>query len=426
MGLIYKDGSLHFGENPCAILPIAKARPTPFYLYDLDGMRARAKKLKGCFPGLELHYATKANGSNRILSTFRSEGTGVDVVSGGEIRRAFAAGFRASDVIFSGVGKTREELTLAMGLGIKQINVESPQELLRIVALAKASGQRPKIAFRVNPDVDAKTHPYITTGFRENKFGMGESFFPELKEILRNAGNAVELVGLTLHIGSQLQDLRPLEDAIGITLQAYRAFKADGFKMQTLDVGGGLGINYKEEHTSPSRDYGLLDGYAQVLQRALKGFDGRVLCEPGRILVGSSGTLVAEVQYVKETPFRNFLIVNTGMHHLLRPALYQAHHRVLPVAHNEGRQIKRYDVVGPICESSDVIGKDREFPEVFQDEFIAIADAGAYGYSMASNYNEHAMPEEYFWEKGELTTASGASALRDTAPSRYRGESPRV
>ncbi|RZA07712.1 MAG: diaminopimelate decarboxylase [Proteobacteria bacterium] len=426
MALLYKNGSLFFGEKPCDILAIAKARPSPFYLYDLDGMRARARKLKECYPGIEIHYATKANGSNRVLSTFRSEGTGVDVVSGGEIRRAFAAGFRASDVIFSGVGKTRDELTLAMGLGIKQINVESPQELVRIVALAKASGQRPRIAFRVNPDVDAKTHPYITTGFRENKFGMGENFYPELKEILRSAGNAVELVGLTLHIGSQLQDLQPLEDAIGITLKAYRAFQADGFKMQTLDVGGGLGINYKDGHTNPSRDYALLDGYAAMLQRALKGFDGRLLCEPGRILVGSSGTLVGEVQYVKETPFRNFLIVNTGMHHLMRPALYQAQHRILPLVENADRQIKRYDVVGPICESSDVIGRDREFPEVRQDEFIAIADAGAYGYSMASNYNDHALPEEYFWEKGELTTASGASALRDTKPARPRGEGFRV
>ena len=426
MGLIYQNNQLHFGENPLAILPIARARPTPFYLYDLDGMRARAKKLKGAYPGLEVHYALKANGSNRILSTFRQEGTGVDVVSGGEIRRAFAAGFRASDVIFSGVGKTREELSLAIGLGIKQINVESPQELVRIVALAKASGQRPKIAFRINPDVDAKTHPYITTGFRENKFGMGESFFPELKEILRGAGNAVELVGLTLHIGSQLTDLNPLEDAIGIARRAYQEFRAEGFKMQTLDVGGGLGINYKEEHTNPGRDYALLDGYAAMLQRALKGFDGRVLCEPGRILVGSSGALVAEVQYVKETPFRNFLIANTGMHHLMRPALYQAHHRVLPVVHHADRQIKRYDVVGPICESSDVIGKDREFPEVRQDEFIAIADAGAYGYSMASNYNEHAMPEEYFWEKGALTTASGASALRNNGEAASLNQSARV
>lgn len=417
MGLIYRDGTLHFGEEKfCNLLDIAKARNTPFYLYDIDAMRSRARKLKSAYPGLEVHYAMKANGSLRVLRTFREEGTGVDTVSGGEIRLAFRAGFQAHDVIFSGVGKTRQELELAIGLGIKQINVESPQELVRIVALAKASGRRPKIAFRVNPDVDAKTHPYITTGFRENKFGMGESFFPELREILRCAGDAVELVGLTLHIGSQLQDLRPLEDAIGITLQAYRAFQADGFKMQTLDVGGGLGIPYKEDHTIPSRDLALLDGYGALLARALKGFNGRVLCEPGRILVGSSGTLVSEVQYVKETPFRNFLIVNTGMHHLMRPALYQAHHRVLPLAENNERQIQRYDVVGPICESSDVIGKDRELREVRQGEFLAIADAGAYGFSMANNYNEHALPEELFWEKGLLTAANGAPAFRDAAP----------
>ena len=416
MGLIYQQGQLHFGEEKlCPLLPLAQSRNTPFYLYDLDAMRSRVRRLKAAYPGLELHYALKANGSPRVLKTFRQEGTGVDVVSGGEIRRAFAAGFRASDVIFSGVGKNREELSLAMGLGIKQINVESPQELLRIVELARASGQRPRIAFRVNPDVDAKTHPYITTGFRENKFGMGESFFPELREILRQAKGLVELVGLTLHIGSQLQDLRPLEDAIAITRRAWEAFRAEGFDMQTLDVGGGLGIPYQEAHRVPSRDLELIDSYGALLGRALKGFEGRVLCEPGRILVGSSGTLVSEVQYVKETPFRNFLIVNTGMHRLLRPALYQAHHRVLPLAENADRQIKRYDVVGPICESSDVIGKDRELPEVRQGDYLAIADAGAYGFSMASNYNEHAMPDELFWEEGVVSTASGADATRGAA-----------
>jgi diaminopimelate decarboxylase len=413
MGLFYREGSLQFGESKfCSIAALTAGAPSPFYLYDLDAMRTRARKLKAAYPGIEIHYAMKANGSQRVLRTFRSEGTGVDVVSGGEIRRAFKAGFRASDVIFSGVGKSRQEIELAIGLGIKQINVESPQELLRIVAMAKASGQRPRIAFRINPDVDAKTHPYITTGFRENKFGMGESFFPELKEILRNAGDAVELVGLTLHIGSQLQDMRPLEDAIAITLKAYREFEAAGHKLSTIDVGGGLGIPYKEEHTQPSKDLDLLEGYGALLQRALKGFAGRVLCEPGRILVGSSGVLVTEVQYVKETPFRNFLITNTGMHHLLRPALYQAHHRVMPVLQNADRQIKRYDVVGPICESSDVLGKDREFAEVKAGEYLAIADAGAYGFSMASNYNEHAMPEEIFWEDGALTTENGGLAMR--------------
>lgn len=404
MGLIYRNGILHFGEDSLTPLEaLCTGRHEAFYLYDLDGMRTRARKLKASYPGLEVHYAMKANSAGRILRTFKAEGTGVDVVSGGEIRCALSHGFEASDVIFSGVGKTRHELELALGLGIKQLNVESPQELARIIGLAKALGKKPRVAFRMNPDVDAKTHPYITTGFRENKFGMGEHFVPELLALLKGAPGVVEPVGLTMHIGSQLTDIQPIEDAIGKTLQVWEQFRAAGFPLQSLDVGGGLGIPYKEEHTIPSRDLALIDGWGAMLKKALKGFSGRVLCEPGRILVGSSGTLLGEVQYVKETPDRSFLILNTGMHHLMRPALYQAHHRVMAVKEGRDRPRKTYDVVGPICESSDVIGKARVLPETHQGEWVAIADAGAYGFSMASTYNEHGLPEQLFLENGKVS-----------------------
>jgi diaminopimelate decarboxylase len=406
MGLFYKNNALHFGEKHfCSLAEVTKKYRSPFYLYDLDGMRERVRKLKSAYPGIEVHYAMKANGAPRILRTFREEGTGIDVVSGGEIRIALKEGFLPSQIIFSGVGKTREELELAIQLEIKQINVECPQELERIISIAKAVGKTPKVAFRMNPDVDAKTHPYITTGFRENKFGMGDHFFPKLKSLLKGA--PVRLVGLTLHIGSQLSDFAPMEDAIRIARTAFEEFSSEGYPMETLDVGGGVGIRYLEEHTLPPKDLELIEKYGEMLKRVLKGFNGRILCEPGRILVGSCGTLVGEVQYVKETPFRNFLIVNTGIHHLMRPALYQAHHRILPLAQNSNRQIVKYDVVGPICESSDVLGKDREMQEVRSGEFLAIADAGAYGFSMASSYNEHEMPEEVFWENGKLSVAAG-------------------
>jgi diaminopimelate decarboxylase len=406
MGLFYKNNALHFGErNFCSLAEVAKKYRSPFYLYDLDGMRDRVRKLKSAYPDIEVHYAMKANGAPKILRTFREEGTGIDVVSAGEIRIALKEGFLPSQIIFSGVGKTREELELAIQLEIKQINVESPQELERIISIAKAVGKIPKVAFRMNPDVDAKTHPYITTGFRENKFGMGDHFFPKLKALLKDA--PVRLVGLTLHIGSQLSDFAPMEDAIRIARAAFEEFLSEGYAMETLDVGGGIGIRYLEEHTLPPKDLELIEQYGIMLKRVLKGFSGRVLCEPGRILVGSCGTLVGEVQYVKDTPFRNFLIVNTGIHHLMRPALYQAHHRILPLAQNSDRQIVKYDVVGPICESSDVLGKDREMQEVRSGEFLAIADAGAYGFSMASSYNEHEMPEEVFWENGKLSVAAG-------------------
>lgn len=401
MGLIYQKNQLHFGENHlCPILPLAKEREHPFYLYDLDGMRTRVRRLRENFAGIECHYAMKANSADRVLKTFLSENTGVDVVSGGEIERALRVGFHPEKIIFSGVGKTRAELDLAIGLNIRQINVESPEELKRIVEMSKALGKKPRVAFRINPDVDAKTHPYITTGFRENKFGMAESFLPELKSILKNA--PVDFCGLTLHIGSQLQDINPLEDAIRKTLQLFHALKAEGFALETFDVGGGLGIPYNEEHRIPSKDLDLLDGYGKMLQRVLKGFTGKLLCEPGRIFVGSCGTLVGEVQYVKEATERNFLILNTGIHHLIRPALYQAQHRIMPVQIFPERKNKTYDVVGPICESSDVLGKNRSFQETFSGEYVAIADAGAYGYAMASTYNEHELPEQLYWENGVL------------------------
>lgn len=402
MGLIYQKNLLHFGEEKsCAILPLAQERQHPFYLYDLDGMRARAIKMHSCYPAIEPHYAMKANSADRILKAFLEELTGVDVVSGGEIERALRVGFHPDKIIFSGVGKTKAELDLAIGLEIKQINVESPEELKRIISMAQSMGKKPNVAFRINPDVDAKTHPYITTGFRENKFGMAETFLPELKSILKSASNAVNFCGLTLHIGSQLQDLSPLEDAIGKTLQVFHALNAEGYNLKTFDVGGGLGISYTEEHKFPSKDFELLDGYAKMLQRVLKGFTGKVLCEPGRILVGSCGTLVGEVQYVKEAPERNFLILNTGIHHLIRPALYQAKHRIMPLELHD-RKKKNYDVVGPICESSDVLAKNISMQETFSGEFVAIADAGAYGYAMASTYNEHELPEQLFWENGKI------------------------
>jgi diaminopimelate decarboxylase len=287
-------------------------------------------------------------------------------------------------------------------------------------------GKKPRVAFRVNPDVDAKTHPYITTGFRENKFGMGDHFVPELRAILREGAGAVELVGLTLHIGSQLTDLAPIEDAICKTVPIYDLFRSDGHPMRTFDVGGGIGIPYREEHTIPPKEIELLAQYGALLRRALPGFDGRVLCEPGRVLVGSCGTLVGEVQYLKETPDRTFVILNTGMHHLMRPALYQAYHRMMPLVLNESRAIRVYDVVGPICESSDVLGKDREMREIRQDEFLAIADAGAYGYTMASNYNEHAFPQEFFWENGELSDGTGKVIARAGSGPRPAGMEARV
>ena len=407
MGLFYQDGVLHFGEaTRVNLLDIARKTDKPFYVYDLEGIRLRVRALQAAYPGIQIHYAMKANGASAILNLFKEEGTGVDVVSGGEIKIALDHGFLPDKIIFSGVGKTKAELQLAIDKKIHQINVESPQELARIIELAKESKAHPNVAFRMNPDVDAQTHPYITTGFRENKFGMGEYFLKDLLALLQNAQNQVNLCGLTLHIGSQLLNIAPIEEAIRKTMPIWEQLKNLGFAMKTFDAGGGLGIPYREPHAYPARDLQLIEDYGKMLKSAFGSFSGKVLCEPGRILVGSCGVLVGEVQYLKETPYRNFIILNTGIHHLIRPALYQAHHNILPLREAKtGAPVKTYDVVGPICESSDVLGKDRELSHVQAGDFLAIADAGAYGYTMASHYNEHAFPEQFTWENGKLTPA---------------------
>jgi diaminopimelate decarboxylase len=403
MGLYYRDGELHLGETDFyPLLPLAKARQAPFYAYDLDAMLSRVRALKAAAPkNLKIHYAMKANAADPILRLFQEEKVGVDVVSGGEIRKALMAGFHSRDILFSGVGKTRQEIHLAISSELGQINVESPQELERIAATAKELKKRARIAFRINPDVDPQTHPYITTGFRENKFGMDESFLPELRKLLKAHQDVLQLVGITMHIGSQIRELLPFTAAIRKTFAVYQSFIADGHKLETFDIGGGLGIPYQEEHLLPSKEISLLQEYGAMVSQELSPFPAQILCEPGRILVASSGVLVGEVQYVKETPHKNFLITDTGIHHLIRPALYQAYHRILPLLQNADRQTKNYDIVGPICESSDVLGKNRLLHEVRAGEFLAVADAGAYGFTMASQYNEHELPEQIFFSHGK-------------------------
>lgn len=381
----YKANILYFaGRN---LKTLAKKYGTPIYIYDLDGIANVIDDFKKALgPTCEIHYASKANAHPAILKLMKQKGVGIDAVSKGEIKAALDVGISAKDIIFSGVAKTVSELQFAISKNIKSINVESVGELKRIARLAQEKKKFVDVAIRFNPDVDAKTHPYITTGFRENKFGMDKSFIPEIKSILKKS-RFMRLKGMTIHIGSQLTDLKPFRDAIRKTLPYYKAFQSEGFPLEFFNVGGGLGISYQSE-TIPS-----LQSYGAMIQRELKGLGAKILCEPGRILVGGSGVLLTEVQYMKSAPSKNFLIVDTGMHHLLRPSLYGAYHDILPVVRRSG-QVKTYDVVGPICESSDFLGRDREFKGVKERDLLAILDVGAYGYSMASTYNAHALPRE--------------------------------
>jgi diaminopimelate decarboxylase len=329
----------------------------------------------------------KANSNRQILKLFKKEGLGVDVVSAGEIKRALECGFKGDDIIFSGVAKTADEIRFALKTRIDIFNVESPQELERIGAIAKKSKSQTQVSFRLNPNVDPKTHPYITTGFRQNKFGMDHSFLPELLRILARYPNALKLVGLDFHIGSQLTDLKPLVEATEKTIKIFRDLRAQGFPLRYFDIGGGLGISYNGEKTINAREYG------RRVEKLLAPLDCEILTEPGRFLVGDAGVLLTRVEYIKKTPYKTFVVVDTGMHHLLRPALYGAKHRILPVT-KSGERLMTVDVVGPICESSDSLGSNRKMPLPDQGDILAIMDAGAYGYVMASDYNLKEWPEE--------------------------------
>jgi diaminopimelate decarboxylase len=388
--LVYKNKLLCFGKKKSPLTTFVKNYQHPIYLYDWPSILERLEHLQKAIPRAEIYYAMKANANEKILRSFRSAGVGLDVVSGGELKKALRLGFSPQKIIFSGVGKTVAELELSIKKKIQQINVESIQELERIGQIAKRLKQKANIAFRMNPDVDALTHPYITTGIHENKFGMEESALPELLAILTKYSKYLELRGLTMHIGSQLRDLHPLEDALKKMLPLYANLRRHSFALESFDVGGGLGISYTDDND----DLKMIDQYGALINRILGELQCRILCEPGRILVGAAGVLIARVEYIKTTPRKKFIVLDTGMHHLLRPALYQAHHRVLPLRQFSDRPSINYDIVGPICESSDVLGRNRMMSEVRAGEFLAIADVGAYGFTMASRYNEHELPKE--------------------------------
>ncbi len=392
----YCDGHLWAG-NPGAgqdLLKLARNYDRPLYVYALPDVTARARRLRSAFGTLpvSLHYAMKANANADLLKCLAKEGYGVDTVSGSEIEEAMRAGFEPAKIIFSGVGKTKAEIELAIRHSIKQINIESPQELDRIGQIATKLNRKIDVAFRMNPDVNPQTHPYITTGFRENKFGMDESFLPELKNILCGYEDQVILRGLTFHIGSQVTGLGSFQEAIEKTILVYKSLCAEGYPLDRLDIGGGLCVDYSTDDIAP--EHQLIQDYGRMACKLLEPLKCEILIEPGRILVARCGLLIGEVQYVKSTQFKNFAILNTGMHHLLRPALYQAVHRVLPLEQKQGTPLRRYDVVGPICESSDFLARDVTLPLVASGDYLAIADTGAYGYSMASLYNRHALPLE--------------------------------
>lgn len=373
-------------------IDILKEAETPLYYYDLDLLRATLASLKsacGKHPDYHVHYAMKANANVALLTEIREAGLGIDAVSGGEIRRALDAGFAPSDIVFAGVGKNDKEIRLALAEGIGCFNVESEPELEVIASLAAEAGVRARIALRVNPNIDAHTHAYITTGLSENKFGISRE---QLDGIISRCLElpSIELYGLHFHIGSQITESEPFEmlsDTIN-ELQDY--YEARGITFRSINVGGGLGIDYEDPDKHPIPDF---SGYFDTFASHLRLRDGQELhFELGRAIVAQCGSLITRVLYVKTGLVKSFVIVDAGMTDLIRPALYQAHHKIENITAPEGSPEKNYDVVGPICESSDCFGTDEKLPATHRGDLLALRSAGAYGEIMASQYNCRQLP----------------------------------
>ena len=382
----YKKGRLFVEGLP--VEEIVEKEGSPLYIYSKKALVERIRAYREAFaahPTL-VAYAMKANGNLAILSLLAKEGAGIDVVSGGELFRARKAGVPAEKIVFAGVGKSREEIAYALKEKILMFNVESQDELDHISEVAVALGTQAPVALRVNPDVDPKTHPYISTGMKKSKFGIPvERAVAEYQRASTIPG--IKIVGIHQHIGSQLTEIAPFRDAFDRLLAFHGELSRAGIKVTHLDLGGGLGIRYRSEEPPSPADLAAL-----VLPR-VRDLGVTLVLEPGRSIVGNAGILVTRVLYRKNTAVKSFVIGDAGMNDLLRPSLYGAHHDLLPVKEMKGEMIKG-DLVGPICETGDFLATDREMPDFAAGDLIAVMSAGAYGFSMASNYNARPRPAE--------------------------------
>ena len=376
----YKNEQLYVEDLP--VKQLAEEFGTPLYIYSRATLERHWHAFDSAL-GMHPHlicYAVKANSNIGILNIMAKLGSGFDIVSQGELERVLAAGGEASKVVFSGVAKSRAEIMRALEVGIRCFNVESVAELHHINQIAGEIGKVAPISLRVNPDVDAHTHPYISTGLKENKFGVSVD---EAREVYKLAATLphVKITGMDCHIGSQLTELQPFLDATDRLIRLMEQLKEDGITLKHLDLGGGLGVTYTDETPPHPSDY------ATALLNKLKDYeDLEIILEPGRAIAANAGILVAKVQYLKSNESRNFAITDTGMNDMIRPALYEAYMNIIEIDRTLGREKAIYDVVGPVCETSDFLGKQRELA-IAEGDYIAQRSAGAYGASMSSNYN---------------------------------------
>ncbi|MEQ8558052.1 MAG: diaminopimelate decarboxylase [Henriciella sp.] len=385
----YKDGRLHCED--VSLDAIADEVGTPVYVYSSATLRRHARVIATAFEGMDclIAYSVKANGNLGVLKTLAAEGCGADVVSGGELLRARKAGIPASKIVFSGVGKTRAEMRLALEEGIHQFNVESAAEVEVLSEVASALGQTAEVAVRVNPDVAAGGHPNISTGKAGDKFGVpwddAETLYARIARL-----EGVEAVGVDVHIGSQIDVIAPMRAAFERVVSLVKRLREQGNDIRRIDLGGGLGIPYRTWDNPPPPDE-----YAAMIREVTEGLGVQVILEPGRVIAGNAGVLVTEALFTKPSPKRTFLIVDAGMNDLMRPALYQAHHDILPLRErpDSADQIS-YDVVGPICESTDKFAAERNLPVIQSGDRLAFMSAGAYGAVLSSQYNARPLAAE--------------------------------
>lgn len=406
----YRNGEL-FAEG-IAIRRIAREVGTPTYIYSLATLRRHFRVFDQAFSRIPhlICFSVKVNSNLAVLRTFVREGAGFDIVSGGELFRVLKAGADPKKVVFSGVGKTKEEIEYALKAGILMFNVESEQELTTLNEVAGRLGKKAPISLRVNPDVDPQTHPYISTGMKKSKFGIDiKRSLEEYKRAL--SLSHLEVVGVDCHIGSQLTSTQPFVDALSRVREyldrvLVGSLKKEGVHIRYLDLGGGLGIRYKDEEPPHPNEY------AEALIRELEGLDVTLILEPGRVIVGNAGILVTQVLYLKEAVEKKFVVVDGAMNDLIRPALYGSYHVIRPVVDRSGEKIVA-DVVGPICESGDFFAKDREIERPQPGDLLAVMSAGAYGFIMASNYNSRPRAAEVLVDGDKFYVVRARESLED-------------
>jgi diaminopimelate decarboxylase len=379
---------------------IAEIVKTPFYVYSSREIIDNFLSYKKSFFNKKhlICYAVKANSNLYILSMLARLGAGADIVSGGELLKALKAGIPANKIVYSGVGKTQEEIELAIKKRILMFNIESEQEFELILKKSRDLGIKTNISFRVNPDVDPKTHPYISTGLKDNKFGIS------IEESLRLYNNAngkkfINISGISCHIGSQLLDLAPIKDAAVIIRDIVKKLEADGIKLKFIDLGGGLGIKYNEESPPSHLDH------VQTILDVMNDMPQTIIIEPGRAIVGNAGALITKILYVKKHHDKTFYIVDAAMNDLIRPSIYKSYHDIVPLNRkNNENEFINADIVGPICESGDYLAKERKMPILKQGDYLAVLSAGAYGFSMSSNYNSRPRAAEILVRKYFIKT----------------------